>query len=387
MYEFRMPSLGADMEAGTLVEWLVKPGDAVKRGQTVVVVETQKGAVEVEIWEGGVVERIVVQPGMKVPVGELLALLRSEGESAATPAVSVSPLPIAAPQPTTSAPRVVVGRQRVAPSARKRARELGVDVEAVQPATPGGVVSREDIERAAALEQAAPAPDATAAGGDWRVRMRQAIAAAMAKSKREIPHYYLAADLDVTPFLEWLKAENLGRPVDRRLLPVVPYIKAVALALRDVPELNGSWTDGMFRPVAAVHLGLAIAMRGGGLVAPALHDAQDKSLDELMAGVRDLVTRVRSGRLRSSELSDATITFTNLGEQFVDSVFGVIYPPQVAIVGLGRTQDCTVIENGAAVVRKRVTVTLAGDHRASDGHSGALFLAALQRLLLEPEKL
>jgi pyruvate dehydrogenase E2 component (dihydrolipoamide acetyltransferase) len=398
MYEFRMPSLGADMEAGTLVEWMVKPGDEVKRGQVVAVVETQKGAIEVEIWEGGTVERIVVEPGAKVPVGELLALLRTAGEPAVPPAETPAPQP-SSPAGEPPRPRVVAGkppapptaegRQKISPSARKLAEELGVDISTVRPAEPGGVVSRADVECAAgaAKGETAPAPPREAAATDWRGQMRKAIAAAMARSKREIPHYYLATDIDVTRLTDWLAEENARRPVPERLLPVVPMMKAVALALREAPELNGLWVDGGFRPSEAVHLGMAIAMRGGGLVAPAIHGAGGKSLDQLMADLRDLITRVRSGRLRSSEMADPTVTLTSLGEQGVEQVFGVIYPPQVAIVGLGRITERPWAENGALAARKVITATLAADHRASDGHRGALFLAALGRLLKEPEKL
>ena len=224
-------------------------------------------------------------------------------------------------------------------------------------------------------------------GADWHAKMRSAIAAAMSRSKREIPHYYLATDIDVTAVTGWLAAENLKRSVTERLLPVVPFMKAVALALHEVPELNGFWTDGKFQSSSAVHLGMAIAMRGGGLVAPAIHDADKKRLDELMGDLSDLITRVRSGRLRSSEMSDPTITFTSLGEQGVEGVFGVIYPPQVAIVGLGKVTERPWVEDGAVVVRKIATATLSADHRASDGHRGSMFLAALGRLLQEPERL
>ena len=395
MYEFRMPSLGADMEAGTLVEWLIKPGDEVQRGQVVAVVETQKGAVDVEIWEAGTVDKLVVATGRKVPVGELLALLRTAGEPAATaseapgapetPQVATAPAIVAAAPPRAEA-APVSARLRVAPAARKLAEELGVDIASVQVAEPGAVISRADVERAAQAKTLTPAV-AKAAALDWHAQMRMAIAAAMSRSKREIPHYYLATDIDVTAVSSWLETENLKRSVTERLLPVVPFMKAVALALREVPELNGFWIDGAARPSAAVHLGMAIAMRGGGLVAPAIHDADRKSLDQLMADLRDLITRVRSGRLRSSEMSDPTVTFTNLGEQGVEGVFGVIYPPQVAIVGLGKITERPWVEGGAVVVRKVATATLAADHRASDGHRGGLFLAALDRLLQQPEKL
>jgi len=402
MYEFRMPSLGADMEAGTLVEWLIKPGDEVQRGQVVAVVETQKGAVDVEIWEAGTVDKLVVETGRKVPVGELLALLRVAGEpAAATPETPETPgmpevtrIETAPAIAATGSPRAETApvsvatsaRLRISPSARKLAEELGVDIASVQTAEPGAVISRADIERTAQAKAMPPAIT-KAAAPDWHAQMRIAIAAAMSRSKREIPHYYLATDIDMSAVSTWLTAENLKRDVAQRLLPVVPCMKAVALALREVPELNGFWVDGALRPSAAVHLGMAIAMRGGGLVAPAIHDADKKSLDQLMADLRDLITRVRSGRLRSSEMSDPTVTFTNLGEQGVEGVFGVIYPPQVAIIGLGKITERPWVKDGAVVVRPVATVTLAADHRASDGHSGGLFLAALGRLLQEPERL
>jgi len=371
MSEFRMPSLGADMDAGTLVEWRIKPGDAVKRGQVVAVVETQKGAIDVEIWDDGLVERLLVQPGAKVPVGEVLAVLRSGGDSAAPAAQGPAATPAAE-------------RRKVSPAARRLAEELGLDLAAVQSQEPDGVISRADVERAAAAGK----PAAPAAGpGDWHVQMRKAIAAAMSKSKREIPHYYLATDIDMTRVTAWLRTGNEKRPVTARLLPAVPLMKAVALALREVPELNGFWVDGGFRPSSAIHLGMAIALRGGGLVAPAIHDADHKSCDELMTALRDLITRVRGGRLRSSEMADPTVTLTSLGEQGVAQVFGVIYPPQVAIIGLGKIVERPFAAGGVANVRPLLTATLAADHRVSDGHRGALFLAALDRLLQEPEQL
>jgi pyruvate dehydrogenase E2 component (dihydrolipoamide acetyltransferase) len=390
MHEFRMPSLGADMDAGTLVEWKVAAGDVVKRGQVVAVVETQKGAIDVEIWEDGTVDRLLARSGAKVPVGEALALLRAPGEAPGAPV----PAPVvpakAAPAPSAPAapsPAAAPARARVSPAARKRAGELGIDPETVQPVEAGAAVSLEDVERAArAMKPAAPA-ERKGPAPDWHAQMRKAISAAMSRSKREIPHYYLSTEIDVTAVTGWLAAENLKRGVAERLLPVVPLMKAVALALRQVPELNGFWTAGAFRPSPAVHLGMAIAMRGGGLVAPAIHDADGKDLGQLMSELRDLILRVRGGRLRSSEMSDPTVTLTNLGEQGVEEVYGVIYPPQVAIVGLGKITDRPRVEGGVVVARKALTATLAADHRASDGHRGALFLAGLGRLLQEPEKL
>jgi pyruvate dehydrogenase E2 component (dihydrolipoamide acetyltransferase) len=374
-----MPSLGADMEAGTLVEWLVKPGQKVKRGDVVAVVETQKGAVEVEIWEDGIVDTLVIEPGTLVPVGEVLATLRSEGIAAPGPATQPAPAPRApalSPRPapaTASAERI-----RISPAARRRAQELGVPISNLIASSPDGIISIADVEQAA--HKISPQMVKQAA-------MRQAIGAAMAKSKREIPHYYLGNSIDVTHALGWLAQENTKRSVKERILFAAVLLRAVAVALKETPELNGLWIDQQFRPSAAVHLGVGIALRGGGLVAPAIHDAQDKRVPEIMSALADLVQRSRSGGLRSSELTDATITVTNLGEQGAETVYGVIYPPQVALVGFGRMVERPWVKDGAVQIRSIVQATLCADHRASVGHRGALFLTALERLLQEPETL
>jgi pyruvate dehydrogenase E2 component (dihydrolipoamide acetyltransferase) len=217
--------------------------------------------------------------------------------------------------------------------------------------------------------------------------MRMAIAAAMARSKREIPHYYLSTTIDFHAARTWLTEENLKRPIGERLLYSVLLLKSAALALHQVPELNAVWDRDRAVIKDDIHLGVAISLRQGGLVAPAIQHADRKSLDELMTGLRDLINRTRSGGLRSSELSESTITVTNLGEQGAESVFGIIYPPQVALVGFGRVVERPWCIGGAVTSRFVVTATLSADHRASDGHRGGLFLSAIGRLLQEPHKL
>jgi pyruvate dehydrogenase E2 component (dihydrolipoamide acetyltransferase) len=217
--------------------------------------------------------------------------------------------------------------------------------------------------------------------------MRRAIAAAMSRSKREIPHYYLSETIPMARTLEWLQQHNAQLPITARLLPAVVQLKAVAKALARVPELNGLFRNGEFSRSEAVHAGVAISLRGGGLVAPAIHDVQAKPLDELMRDLADLVKRARAGSLRSSEMSDPTITVTNLGDQGVDAVYGVIYPPQVALVGFGRIAERPWAENGWIRALPQVTASLAADHRVSDGHRGALFLAELRECLQRPEEL
>jgi pyruvate dehydrogenase E2 component (dihydrolipoamide acetyltransferase) len=390
MADITMPKLGADMTAGTLVCWRKQPGDTVKRGDIIAEVETDKGVIEVEAFISGVVEKLLARPDDRVPVGTVLAVIREDGVPSAA-AVTDRPSPLPATRPaartavTPAASRVAAtipetGRLRISPSARVLAEKLGVDPARIQGTGRDGAITREDIERAAAAPAPSPAEDRSA-------RMRQAIAAAMSRSKREIPHYYLSATIDIHRALAWLAEENKKRLVTERLLPGVLLLKAVALGLREVRELNGIWDGGRTVPSEAIHVGVAISLRKGGLIAPALHHTDRLGLDDLMAQFRDLVTRARSGALRSSELSDPTITVTCLGEQGVEAVYGVIYPPQVALVGFGKIVERPWVVGGQVVPRPVVTATLSADHRVSDGHRGGLFLAAVDRFLQEPSKL
>jgi pyruvate dehydrogenase E2 component (dihydrolipoamide acetyltransferase) len=384
MIEFRMPSLGADMESGKLVEWNVKPGQKVDRGQVVAVVETQKGAVDVEIWDAGVVDQLVVAPGDHVPVGGVLALLRQENEAPLPPYVAAAPPPAApaapAVEPAAAAPTLPPGqRSRISPAARRRAIELGLNVDLIVPSDVQAAVTIADVERAAREQKAAPA--------DRSVAMREAIAAAMAKSKREIPHYYLGTTVDVSPALDWLERSNREQPVQRRVLFAAVLLRAVALSLTEFPEFNGFWIEGRFKPAAEIHLGVGIALKGGGLIAPAIRDAERKSLQEIMQSLSDLIERARKGGLRSSELTDATVTVTNLGEQGVEAVYGVIYPPQVALIGFGKVMPRPWAVDGKVEVRRTVHASLCADHRASVGHRGALLLGAIERRLQNPEEL
>jgi pyruvate dehydrogenase E2 component (dihydrolipoamide acetyltransferase) len=379
MIEFKLPSLGADMDEGKLLEWKVKPGDKVKRGDVVAVVETPKAAVDVEIWQDGVVQELITKSGETVPVGTVMARLAGAGEAApaAAPAAA-APAPVAAPAAAPS-------RHPVSPAARKHARELGVDVEKLPGSGPHGAVTVEDVEKAA---KGAPKPaPAAAPPSDKALAMRKAIAAAMSRSKREIPHYYLSQLVPMQRAQDWLTAYNEKRPVTERVLMGALQLKAVALALKDFPDFNGFWKDNAFEPASGIHVGVAISLRQGGLIAPAIHDVAELGLDELMKALADLVRRARAGSLRSSEMSDPTITVTNLGDQGVDEVFAIIFPPQVAIVGFGRVAPRPWAEVGMIGAVPAVVASLAADHRASDGHRGARFLAAIAARLQEPETL
>lgn len=390
MAEFLMPTLGADMNDGTLVQWKKKEGDRITKGEIIAEVDTEKAAIDVESHTTGIIERLITKPGDKVPVGTVMAIIREEGRPTAS---VVSPQTVTTP-PTppppvhrtesgTVAPSQA-GRLRMSPAARKLAAERGIDASRLQGTGPEGAITLEDIERATT----ATADIATPVGAaDRQARMRQTIAAAMARSKREIPHYYLSTTIDMGRAITWLKDSNEQRPVTERLLYGVLLIKAVALALRRVPELNALWKDGEAGRSERIHIGTAISLRQGGLVAPALHDADRLSLSELMQNFQDLVKRARAGSLRSSELSDPTITVTSLGEQGVETVFGVIYPPQVALVGFGKVVERPWVADGLVVPRPVLMASLSADHRVTDGHRGGLFLAEIDRLLQEPQSL
>ncbi|MXP48275.1 2-oxo acid dehydrogenase subunit E2 [Altererythrobacter luteolus] len=399
MGTFTMPSLGADMEAGILVEWLKQPGEELSHGDIIAVVETDKGAIEVEVFEDGRLDRLLVEPGTKVPVGTPLAEIAGSGTQAqaspppephvpadapvetAPPAPPVSARPEA--EPVSSIAPIFGAGERISPAARKLAYDKELDLNALQGTGPDGAIILADVQKAAGL----------AAGGANRTRprnlapMRRAIAAAMSRSKREIPHYYLCHSFDVSAAREWLDAFNGGKPPAERLVFSALTLKAVALAVSEFPEFNGFYGQNGFSASRSIHVGIAIALRGGGLAAPAIHNTDRLSLPELMLAMNDLVSRTRAGGFRSSEISDPTVTVSSLGERGVEALLPIIYPPQVAIIGFGSVVQRAWATGGAVQVRPVMCATLAADHRASDGHRGALLLRRIEELLSHPEGL
>jgi len=307
-------------------------------------------------------------------VGELLAVLAGEGEDWKTLAAE----PVASPPTPTAPPPPASDRARVSPAARQRARALGVDIEALATQTGGRAVTLADVEHAATT-----ATTTTPARG---TAMRAAIGAAMTRSWREIPHYHVGCEIVVEAPLRALEAFNQERPVAERVLFAAVLLRAVALAVEDTPTLNGRFENGVFQPADAVHLGVVTSLRGGGLVVPTVHDAHRLSLSELMAALRAVMERARTGQLRSSDLADSTLSVSHLGDLGAESVQGVIYPPQVALVGLGRVALRPAVLDGQVVAARTLHASLAGDHRVSDGLVGSRFLAALTARLgtLEP---
>jgi pyruvate dehydrogenase E2 component (dihydrolipoamide acetyltransferase) len=243
----------------------------------------------------------------------------------------------------------------------------------------GGVVHIEDVERVAARAKAAPV--------DARSAMRAVIGSAMARAKREIPHYYLGHTVDFGAARAFLTRQNAALPIQERLVEGVLLTKAVALACARIEGFNGYFRDGRYEHAPQVHVGTAVALRGGGLVAPAILDADRKDLKTLMREFSDLVMRVRAGHMRSSEFTAATITVTSLGEEGVETLYPIIHAPQVAIVGAGRVSERPWVQAGALAVRPLLELTLAGDHRVTDGRTGSRFLQTIAALLADPEKL
>jgi len=387
-FDYVLPSLGADMDEGRVLEWRVDVGDTVRRGDLMAVIETEKSDIDIEIWHDGVVEAFLVPIGELIAVGTPIIRLRPTGEPDDRPtgeAVdqpsdhrAAPPAPHAAAPPAPHAPAPSV-RSRVpaSPLARRLAAERGLDLVAVAGTGPGGAIVAADIRGApAAVERRRPPTS-----------MRTLIAERMSKANREIPHYHLARDVDVGRLDTWLTERNASRPITERLLPAACYIRAVALAASRHRDFNGSWVDDGFEPADAVNVAMAISLRRGGLVTPHVADADQRSLDQIMSTLNELVAGARSGTLRASWMTGSTITITNLGDSGADLVHGVISPPQVALVGFGRSRRRPWVIDDLVTIRPIVTVTLAADHRATDGATGSRFLATIAHHLEHPEDL
>lgn len=425
MTEFLMPSLGADMEDGTLVEWRKKTGDTVKRGDIIAEVETQKGLIEIEVFDEGVIEKLLIKEGEKVPVGTPMALINPDGAEVETKQETASKKEEVKLQPIEEkaeqkAEQKVMEKStketriRATPIAKKIAQDKGIDLSQLTGTGENGAITKDDVENAIVHKGEKPVeklveaePEKTEAQPfeaelykkekqPVEVKkeialtpaesIRSAVAAAMSKSNREIPHYYLEKRVDMSKAMAWMKEVNKERPIKQRLLPAALFIKAVASSLDEVSELNAIWENGL-QLKNEINIGFVVSLRTGGIIVPVIQQADSKSVGEIMEVLNDIIPRARALKLRSSELSDSTITITNIGEGSADKVFGVIYPPQVAIIGFGNITEQAFAENGMLGIRPVVDITLAGDHRATDGITGSRFLGSLNKYLQNPESL
>ncbi|WP_321284550.1 dihydrolipoamide acetyltransferase family protein [uncultured Vibrio sp.] len=427
LIDITMPALGADMRDGTLMEWQIKPGDHVEKGDIIAVIETSKGAIDMESYHTGTISELLIEPDIKLPVGSVMA--RMESDTPVTPVADIKsstssqnapePLPdtldeelppyiapktartsVNEPKPkrdtvteselskhiSKSSPSESQQRQYASPVARQAAHLSRIELSTLTGSGPYGAVLLRDLPKDANTQTPPPADKTKAVRQDVSP-MRQAISDAMSRSKKEIPHYYLALDIDLNKVQTWLAEQNQQREPEQRLLLPAVILNAIARQLVKFPDLNGFYQDGRFTPSTEVNIGNTISLREGGLVIPGILNADQLSVDQTMDALRDLAERSRRGRLRSSEISQTTITVTSIGERGADSITGVIYPPQVAIIGLGRQRQAPVIRENQIEIGEIMTVTLAADHRVSDGVTGARFLQALAKQLQHPEAL
>ncbi len=429
-----MPALSPTMEEGTLSKWNVKEGDKVSSGDVIAEIETDKATMEVEAVDEGVVGKIVVPAGTEnVKVNATIAILLGDGESKAdlggangaakaAPAPS-APKPAAAEKPTAAdaqaaekpapatkmapaapaAPAKANGRIHASPLARRLARNAGIDLASVKGSGPHGRIVRRDIEGApkgAAAASARPAAVAAPASVDPRLYpadsytaikldgMRKTIARRLTQSfNNEVPHFPLNIDIELTKLLDARAALNAASPKDGEgayKLSVNDFvIKASAMALKNVPNANASFTDEAILLHKHADIGVAVAIDGG-LITPIVWKAETKGLKEISAAVKDMAARARAKKLKPEEYQGGTFSVSNLGMFGITSFASIVNQPQGAILSVGAGEERAVVRNGAIVIRNMMTVTLTCDHRVVDGAVGAEFLAAFKKFIEEP---
>jgi pyruvate dehydrogenase E2 component (dihydrolipoamide acetyltransferase) len=417
MKTLTMPSFGSDMATGTLTQWHVKAGDTVSKGDIVATIETMKGLIDMEVFDDGVIESLSASEGQELNIGAPIAQLRLLNENDESTNIVEKPSSVTSEDPKTNINTVSQNKalpneqekntknQRVeadsklsqqneirkrdkflaiSPAARKRAADLGVNWRQLSHGNgPEGAIILQDIDDAFNMAVESP----TKSKPTPAEMMRQAIATNVSRSKREIPHYYLQLDVLLDKALDCLSVHNANLSPSKRILVNAMIYSAIARALEDFPAFNGFYIDGQYQPSETVHLGHAISLRTGGIMIAAIRDAQSLGVIELMDKLRDQVTRAREGGLRMSEVTQASVTISSIGDRGADSMQSIIFPPQVAIFGLGRPRKMPWIIQNAIVAATVVSISLAADHRVSDGHSGARLLNKINKLLQTPEKL
>lgn len=386
-----MPELGFDMKKGTIVRWLKRQGDEVKKGEPLVEIETEKVAVEVEARQDGVLLSTLVPEGAEVAVGEVIAYVAEAGEqvepSAGAVAARETPGPAAAAEAVTGPPsrpgaplaqaRVPAARILASLVARRLAEERGIDLAQVRGSGPGGRIVKRDV---LALISAAPP---AALKGQELPPMRQAIARLVTASKQQIPHFYVTAAIEMDEAVERRREINRDLPAGVKVSLNDMLVKAAAMALVRVPQLNAWYQEGRVLLHQRVNIGIAVATEQG-LIVPIICDCQEKSLVEIARRAAELVARVRRGRLSEREYCGGTFTISNLGMYQVESFTAIVHPPQVAILAVGRVEEEPVVREGQVQPGRVMRATLSCDHRAVDGVDAAHFLAELKKVLEAP---
>jgi pyruvate dehydrogenase E2 component (dihydrolipoamide acetyltransferase) len=420
-----MPKLSDTMEEGKILRWVKKPGDRVAIGDVLAEVETDKANMELEAYDEGVLAELRVEEGESAPVGAVIAVLAEAGEATAPPSAekpaepapagerpaSPSPKPEPEPAPAPREPRRPtlvrreapeprsVERVKASPLARRIAAEKGVDLAAIAGSGPGGRIVEKDVEAAARAGGAAPepkraaeprpaptkpsAPEPVAGGRVELSRIRRTTAKRMGEAKREIPHFYASADIAMDEAVRLKEALVALEAEYADLTYTHILVKAAGLALRRVPELNGSYDGDAMVLHDAVNVGVATAIDDG-LVVPVIRNCDREPLAAIARQARGLLERARSGRFAGDDLSGGTFTLSNLGMFPVSQFAAVINPPQAAILAVGAIREVPVVQDGAVVPGRTMTVTLSCDHRIIDGVLAARFLRELKTLLENP---
>lgn len=418
-----MPKGSDTMTEGKVLKWLKKEGEAISTGDTVVEIETDKVNMEVEAMGGGVLRKILVAVDKVVPVGELLAviakpdedisaLVKSNGAAAAggrNPEPSGTQRPAPGPQASVPSPVAVGGRVLASPLAKRMAREMGLEIAEIAGSGPNGRVIRQDVERRAAHGAPAraaasgpvavpapsrapvpfvtqrPAPSLT--GPEYSDEplssMRKVIATRLVQSKAPVPHFYLAIEVNMQRAKELRESVSVLDP-ELKLSYNDVILKACAAALRQNPDVNASFQGDSIRYYHRIHLGMAVATDGGGLITPVLRNADNMSLAEIARATKELAARARTRKLLPEEYSGATFSVSNLGMMGIDEFSAVINPPEGAILAVGAVAEKAVVVDGRVEAGLRCRLTLSCDHRVVDGAIGAKFLQSLKQIVENP---
>lgn len=387
----KMPKLGQTMEEGVIERWVKKEGDRVEKGDILLEITTDKVTLEVESYTSGILRKILAGKGETVPVTQVIALIAEPDEE--LPEIEVESKkeePVVVPPKTKQLPPekagpVVSGRIRVSPLARKLAQEKGIDLRQVVGTGPGGRITKEDVlnkiqnsklkiksEREKKVKAVSP--------------MRRAIAEAMSQSKKTIPHYYLTIEVDMTPavsqrgkLLPQIEAKTGFRLSFNHIL-----IRAIALALKDFPQLRSSWDEGGINLGEDINIGIAVGLDEG-LIVPVLRKVDEKTLEEIVSQTESLVSRAKKMKLKADEYVGATFTISNLGMLGVENFFPIINQGQSAILGVGAILEKPALVEGRVARKHLMKLTLSADHRVVDGQVAAQFLAKVKEILEKGE--
>jgi pyruvate dehydrogenase E2 component (dihydrolipoamide acetyltransferase) len=397
-----MPKLSDTMSEGVIAKWNVKEGDTVKSGDIIAEVETDKATMDVEVYDGGTVLKIVATEGTAVPLGGIMAVIGAPGEdisallggapAAAAPAPAAAPAAVptlSKPAPAPAPAAAPSGPVKASPLAKSIAAAAGVDLSTVQGTGPNGRVIKRDLENvgsAAQVDRVEPAKtsgaDAIRPDTDHRIsQMRKTIAKRLAESKFTNPHFYETIDIDMKNAVATREALNASGDVKISFNDLV--VKAAALALKKHPAVNSSWLGDVIREYGSVHVAVAVAIEDG-LVTPVIRNTDLKGLAAISAETKDLAKRARDRKLEPKDWEGSTFTISNLGMYGIEEFTAIINPPNACILAVGAIRDVPVVENGAVVPGKRMKVTLSSDHRVVDGAVAAQFLNTLRGYLEHP---